>query len=169
MDVQCVFCKVGTEFLNLVYASNGYTERPVYGRQLPTVPKLIEIVKLQFTNEQLVEALCYKPEGRGFDTRWGHCLSSSNMALRSTQLLTEMSTRNLPGGRGRPALQADLIVICQPIFWKMWKPRRLTTPWASAACYRDSFTFFIVIHKTVAESLMICDGSITTTAASGCT
>ena len=21
---------------------------------------------------QLVEALCYKPEGRGFDSRWGH-------------------------------------------------------------------------------------------------
>jgi hypothetical protein len=24
----------------------------------------------------------------------------------------------------------------------MWKPRRLTTPWASTACYRDSSTFF---------------------------
>jgi hypothetical protein len=23
----------------------------------------------------------------------------------------------------------------------MWKPRRLTTPWVSTACYRDSFTF----------------------------
>jgi hypothetical protein len=23
----------------------------------------------------------------------------------------------------------------------MWKPRRLTTPWASTACYRDSFKF----------------------------
>jgi hypothetical protein len=23
----------------------------------------------------------------------------------------------------------------------MWEPRRLTTPWASTACYRDSFTF----------------------------
>jgi hypothetical protein len=21
---------------------------------------------------QLVESLCYKPEGRGFDSRWGH-------------------------------------------------------------------------------------------------
>jgi hypothetical protein len=25
---------------------------------------------------------------------------------------------------------------------KMWEPRRLTTLWASTACYRDSFTFF---------------------------
>jgi hypothetical protein len=24
----------------------------------------------------------------------------------------------------------------------MWEPRRLTTLWASTACYRDSFTFF---------------------------
>ena len=23
---------------------------------------------------QLVEALRYKPEGRGFDSRWGHCV-----------------------------------------------------------------------------------------------
>jgi hypothetical protein len=29
--------------------------------------------------------------------------SSRTMALRSTQPLTEMSTRNLPGGKGRPA------------------------------------------------------------------
>jgi hypothetical protein len=38
------------------------------------------------------------------------------MALGSTQLLTEMSTRNLPGGKGRPARKADnLTAICEPI------------------------------------------------------
>jgi hypothetical protein len=37
------------------------------------------------------------------------------MALGMTQPLTEMSTRNLPGGKGRPALKADNIVICEPI------------------------------------------------------
>jgi hypothetical protein len=31
----------------------------------------------------------------------------------------------------------DLTTICEPIVWKMWKPRRLTTLSASAACYRD--------------------------------
>jgi hypothetical protein len=36
------------------------------------------------------------------------------MALGSTQPLTEMSTRNLPGGKGRPARKADLTVICEP-------------------------------------------------------
>jgi hypothetical protein len=38
------------------------------------------------------------------------------MALGSTQPLTEMSTRNLPGGKGRPARGADnLTNICELI------------------------------------------------------
>jgi hypothetical protein len=42
--------------------------------------------------------------------------SSRTMALGSTQPLTEMSTRNLPGGKGRPACKADnLTVICESI------------------------------------------------------
>jgi hypothetical protein len=31
------------------------------------------------------------------------------MALGLTQPLTEMSTRNLPGGKGRPARKADIL------------------------------------------------------------
>jgi hypothetical protein len=42
--------------------------------------------------------------------------SSLIMVLGSTQPLTEMSTGNLPGGNGRPALKADnLTAICEPI------------------------------------------------------
>jgi hypothetical protein len=42
--------------------------------------------------------------------------SSRNMALGSTGLLTEMSTRKLPGSKGRPARKADnLTAICEPI------------------------------------------------------
>jgi hypothetical protein len=38
------------------------------------------------------------------------------MAVGSTQPLTEMSTRNVPGGSGRPAREADnLTTICEPI------------------------------------------------------
>jgi hypothetical protein len=37
------------------------------------------------------------------------------MALGLTQRLTEMSTRNLPGGKGQPARKADLTAICEPI------------------------------------------------------
>jgi hypothetical protein len=43
-------------------------------------------------------------------------LSAALWPLGSTQSLTEMSTRNLPGGKGRPARGADnLTVICAPI------------------------------------------------------
>jgi hypothetical protein len=42
--------------------------------------------------------------------------SSRTMALGSTQRLTEMSTRDLPGVKGRTARGADnLSAICEPI------------------------------------------------------
>jgi hypothetical protein len=38
------------------------------------------------------------------------------MALGSTQILTEMSTRNIPGSKGRPVRKADnLTDIYEPI------------------------------------------------------
>jgi hypothetical protein len=41
--------------------------------------------------------------------------SSHTIALGSTQPLTEMSTRNLPGGKKRPGRKADkLATICEP-------------------------------------------------------
>jgi hypothetical protein len=70
------------------------------------------------------------------------------MALGSTQRLTEMSTRNLPGVEGRPVRKADnLTAICKAIIWKMLESRRLTTLWASTGCYRDSFTFYLYFYK----------------------
>jgi hypothetical protein len=66
------------------------------------------------------------------------------MAMGSAQPLTEMRTRNLRGGKVRPAHKADnLTAICEPIIYKMWEPRDVTTLWAPTACYRDSFTFYI--------------------------
>jgi len=54
---------------------------------------------------QLVEALRYKSEGRGFDSRWYDWIffidiihSDRTMALGLTQPLTEMSTRNISWG-----------------------------------------------------------------------
>jgi hypothetical protein len=42
-------------------------------------------------------------------------LSILSMALGSAQPLTEMSTRNLPGAKGRPARKSDnLFAICEP-------------------------------------------------------
>jgi hypothetical protein len=41
---------------------------------------------------------------------------SHTMAMGSTQPLTEMIKRKIPGGKGRPARKADnLTAICQPI------------------------------------------------------
>jgi hypothetical protein len=38
------------------------------------------------------------------------------MALGSTQPLTDISTRNFPGGKGRPMSKADnLTAFCEPI------------------------------------------------------
>jgi hypothetical protein len=71
---------------------------------------------------QLVEALCYKPEGRGFIPneviRFFNLPkpSSCTMVLASTQNPMEMSTRNLRGGKARPAREADnLTAICEAI------------------------------------------------------
>jgi hypothetical protein len=62
--------------------------------------------------------------------------SSRTMALGLTQPLTEMSTRNLPGAKGRPVRKADnFTAICEPMGALMSH-----NPLASTACYRDSFT-----------------------------
>jgi hypothetical protein len=70
---------------------------------------------------QLVEALFYKPEGRRFDEAIGFSIDlvpapALYMALGSAQPLTEMSTRNFPGGRQRPARKFDnLTAMCEQI------------------------------------------------------
>jgi hypothetical protein len=56
------------------------------------------------------------------------------MALGSTQPVTEMSNSNVPGSKERPARKADnLNANCEPIVYKIWEPRRLTSLWASTA------------------------------------
>jgi hypothetical protein len=64
------------------------------------------------------------------------------MAPLSTQLLTEVGTRNLLGTNGRLACKTDnLTTVYEPIVYKMRDHRRITTLWSSTACYRDNFTF----------------------------
>jgi hypothetical protein len=73
----------------------------------------------------------YKPEGRGFDSRW-FCeillwlnTSGRTMDLRSTQPLTEMSTSDLAsrvkaaGAYGWQPCHRHV-----PIIWKSWKPSK---------------------------------------------
>jgi hypothetical protein len=66
------------------------------------------LLRRRVVEAQLVEALLYKLEGRGFDFRWchwnffcGHNPSGRTMGLGSTQVLTEIRTKNISrGGRG---------------------------------------------------------------------
>jgi hypothetical protein len=59
------------------------------------------------------------------------------MALGSTQPLTEINIRNLPGSNGRPAGQADnLTAICQPIVWKNVGASTSYNPVAAGFCIR---------------------------------
>jgi hypothetical protein len=72
------------------------------------------------------------------------------MTLDSTQFRTEMSARNLSGGKGRPALKPyNLTTICEPTVQKMWELRRLKNLWAFMACYRVSFTFFRLLDEYI--------------------
>jgi hypothetical protein len=70
------------------------------------------------------------------------------MVLGSTQPLTEMNTRNIPGGKGRLARKANsLTVICDPIVNKMWEPQQLTTLLNSKVSHKDNFPFFTYHYK----------------------
>jgi hypothetical protein len=60
------------------------------------------------------------------------------------------------GGKERPARKADnLTAICESIVYTIWEPRRLTTLWASEACYKDTFFYSSLgpVAQTAATSL----------------
>jgi hypothetical protein len=54
------------------------------------------LLLLGYAVAQLAEALSYKPERGGFNSRWRP--SSRNMKLGSTQPLTDMNNRNISFG-----------------------------------------------------------------------
>jgi hypothetical protein len=66
------------------------------------------------------------------------------MALGSTQPLNRNEYQESSWQR-----KVDNLTICESIVYKIWAPRRLTTLWASTACYRDSF-----LHDTVSETFL---------------
>jgi hypothetical protein len=80
------------------------------------------------------------------------------MALGST----EMSTRDLPRGKGQLACEADnFTAVCEPVVSKIWVLRHLTTLWASTICYRGRFNFFFTPIKLGAfihvKIFSVCD------------
>jgi hypothetical protein len=72
--------------------------------------------------------------------------SSHTMALGSIQPLTELSTRNLPGGKNRPARRADnLAAICVPTENVGASTSR--DPKGFHGLYRDNFTVpYLMFH-----------------------
>jgi len=81
---------------------------------------------------QLVEALHYKPERRGFDEifHW-HDPSGHIMALGSTQPLIEMSTRNISwGGKGSRCVGLTTLPPSCAECLKIWEPQPPGTLWA---------------------------------------
>jgi hypothetical protein len=64
-----------------------------------------------------------------------------NPVLGTTQPLTEMSTRNLPGVACWRVRLATSLPSVNRLSEKMWEPRRLTTLWASTACYGIALLF----------------------------
>jgi hypothetical protein len=88
--------------------------------------------------------------------------SSHIMALRSTQPLTEMCTRNFSGGKKRPASRADNL--CRHLWaecLKMWEHQPLATLRASTICTGKTLPLprYVVLSITLFLShlwLQIC-------------
>jgi hypothetical protein len=76
---------------------------------------------------QLVEALSYKPEGRGFDSRWCYwnfgIPSSRTLALGLTQPLTEMSTGIFPGDKGGRCVGLTTLPPLCAYCLEIWEPQ----------------------------------------------
>jgi len=92
----------------------------------------------------LVEALRYKPEGRGFDSGLCHCRSpyGRTMALGSTQPQTEMSTRIFSGGKGGRCVRLTTLPPSCADCLEIWQPQAVSTLRVCPDPYRDCFTFY---------------------------
>jgi hypothetical protein len=85
------------------------------------------------TIAQMVEALCYKSEGREFDEVTE--FSSMYLILPATldSEVYSASNRNenqkiFLRSRARPVLKSNnFTAICEPIVWTMWDPQHVTT------------------------------------------
>jgi hypothetical protein len=94
-----------------VFFCQGFSLLVVAGTEIRLIPEKCNCSIVGYAVAQLVEAICYKLEGRFFGSQWGHCIFSFNLpnpssrtiTLRLTQPLTVMRTRNFSGRKARPA------------------------------------------------------------------
>ena len=101
-----------------------------------------------YTVAQLVKALCYKPEGYGFDSQWCtgifhlHNPSGRTMAKGLTQPLTEMTTRNISwGGKGGRCVQPYHFHVLTVL--KSGSLNLLEPSWPAQACSEIALPLFL--------------------------
>jgi hypothetical protein len=81
--------------------------------------------------------------------------SSRTMALGSTQPLTEMSIRKLPGGKKRPALTADNLPPSMSRMSENVGASASRNPKGLHGPYRDNFTFTFIFTVSVHKILSL--------------
>jgi hypothetical protein len=69
---------------------------------------------------QLVKAMCYKPEGHGFDSRWDRFIIDIIIPVDSA--LTKTSTRNIYSGKGGRCVGLTLPPSCVDCL-EIWDPK----------------------------------------------
>ena len=94
--------------------------------------------------KQLVEALHYKQEGRGFDSRWCHNPSGRTMTLGSSQPRTEIRNRNISWELKATGANGMTIWMCR-------LSRNLGTVWAWIGLHRDCCTFIYISNEFLFE------------------
>ena len=69
--------------------------------------------------------------------------SDRTMAMRSTQPLVKMSTRNIPGGKGRRCVRLTTTPSCAECR-EIWEPKPPGTLWATPGRLRDCFSLLVL-------------------------
>ena len=135
--------------------------------------KQFAVIKTQITRSivahlfiftfHIKKLLRYKPEGRGFDSRWCHWNFSSTQFLPAvlwpSQPLTEMSTRNISWG-GECGRCVSLTTL-PPSFadcLEIWEPQPPGTLRDCKACNGIALPFYLTVKVTFYLTLLIGSG-----------